>query len=120
MKLVGKSEVKVSKVMIKKVVEGEGSKSSKIKKLFDLGMEVKDIVKEMDVRYQFGYNVISNYINIESLEVVKEEKESKKDKIIELYDMGKSNAEISKLLKSNSNYVFKVIKDLKILRSKVE
>lgn len=100
----------------------EVSKSSKIKDLFLLGLTIKDISKKLDIRYQFVYNVVTNFVNTSGIEVVTEERTSKKGTIIELYLQGRTNKEISIELKVNYNYVFKVLKDYKLslLESKVD
>ena len=51
----------------------EVSKSSKIKDLFLLGLTIKDISKKLDIRYQFVYNVVTNFVNTAGIEVVTEE-----------------------------------------------
>lgn len=106
-------EVKVTKTMINKVLNGEGSKSGKMKELFDLGIEVKEIAAALDVRYNFVYNVISNYCNMNGIQISRTEKAGKKEHIIELFNQGKSNKEISIHLKTNYNYVFNVLKAYK-------
>ena len=112
MKKLLNEEVKINKKQIENILNEESSKSNKMKKLFDLGIEVKTISEYMNVRYNFVYNVISNYININEIEVVKEEKSDKKNQIIELYRTGMKKVDISKKLKTNYNYVFKVVKEL--------
>lgn len=92
------------------------SKSLKMKELFNLGLTIKEIQttleeNEIKVIYNFVYNVISNYVNINDIELIKEEKVNKKKLIIDLYNEGKTNKEISKELKTNYNYVLKVIKE---------
>lgn len=104
---------KVSKKAVDEVLNSEASKSSKMKQLFDLGLEIKDIAGLMMVRYNFVYNVVSNYVNMNGILVEKEQKEGKKDLIIHLYKKGASNKEISIELKTNYNYVFNVIKSYK-------
>ena len=104
---------KVTKKQIANVLKGEGSKSQKMKDLFDLGLEVKEIANLMDVRYNFSYNVISNYININEIETEQEEKSEKKQAIIDLFNQGMKKVDISKTLKTNYNYIFKVIKEYK-------
>lgn len=89
------------------------SKSQKMKDLFDLGYETKAVAEMLNVRYNFAYNVISNYVNMNKLEVVAQEKSGKKDQIIELHKAGKSNKEISIELSTNYNYVFNVLKTYK-------
>lgn len=109
--------VKVSKNVDKKVEEilsnTNSSKSQKMKDMFDLGLEVKEICKLMNVRYNFVYNVISNYVIINDLKVVTTKVNSKKDKVVELFNQGKSNKEIAIDLKTNYNYVYKITKELK-------
>lgn len=106
-------EVKVSKQQLNKILSDETiSKSNKMKQLFELGYSVKEISTMLNVRYNFVYNVISNYVNVNGIETVKQvNKESKKDLIIELFKQGKSRKEISIELKTNYNYVFNVIKE---------
>lgn len=107
-------EVKVTQAMVKKVVADEGmSKSAKMKTLFDMGLEVKEIANVLGVRYNFVYNVISNHCNMNGIQVETNKRESKRDKIIELHEQGLSNKEISIELKTNYNYVFNVIKAYK-------
>lgn len=99
---------------IKKVVENEGlSKSAKMKELFEMGLPIKDIAQHLGVRYNFVYNVISNYVNMNGIEVETSKKASKKDAIIELHKAGKTNKEISIDLKTNYNYVYNTVKQYK-------
>jgi len=84
-----------------------------MKDLFSLGFEIKEIATKMNVRYNFVYNVISNQIIVEGLEVETEKKESKKDLVKVLFDQGKSNKEIAIELKTNYNYIYKLTKELK-------
>lgn len=97
---------------IEKVVADETlSKSAKVKALFDGGMEVKAIAAALDIRYNFAYNVISNYIIVNEIEVETGRKASKKDAVWALLDEGKSAKEIAVELKTNYNYVYKLKKD---------
>lgn len=95
---------------VQAVLTGDTSKSQKMKDLFDMGLEVKDIAVGLGVRYNFVYNVVSNYVNMNGITVEKNVKAGKKEAIIELWSHGKSNKEISIELKTNYNYVFNVIK----------
>ena len=102
----------MKKEEMKQVLEGEGSKSSKMIKLYNAGMEVGDIAKLMDVRYNFVYNVVSNDCRKNGVAVrVMRKQGSVKQGIIALVKEGKSNTEISKELSVNYNYVFKVRKE---------
>jgi DNA invertase Pin-like site-specific DNA recombinase len=103
---------------LEKVIEGiladtTTSKSLKMKQLFELGLEIKEIAIKMGVRYNFVYNVISNQIIVEGLVVETEKKESKKDLVRELFNQGKSNKEIAIELKTNYNYIYKLTKEIK-------
>lgn len=100
------------------VANAETSKSSKMKDLFELGMDIKGIATKLDVRYNFVYNVVSNYINTNTIEIVNDKGSSKKDTIVELFKAGKTNKEISAELKVNYNYVFKVLKEFKLAETK--
>lgn len=117
MKKVMEKEIKVSQKKLDNVLNSESSKSQKMKDLFEFGLEIKEISELLSVRYNFVYNVISNYVNMNGIVVESNKKENKKDKIIELYLAGKSNKEISIDLKTNYNYVFNTIKNYKIKQS---
>lgn len=105
-------EVKVSKKKVGEVVNNENlSKSGKMRELFNMGFSVKEISNLLGVRYNFVYNVISNYVNVNEIKVVNEQKVTKKELIIKLYEEGKTRKEISIELKTNYNYVFNVIKE---------
>lgn len=112
MKLVVEKEI--SEKEIEKLLKDESlSKSSKMKEMFLQGLDVKRISEIMNTRYNFVYNVVSNMIRVNDLEskVVKENKENKRDEIVSLLKENKSNIEISKLLKVNYNYVWKVVNE---------
>jgi transposase len=114
MKLANVKNVKNLESKINVIVENEAlSKSQKMKDLFALGLEIKEIALKMKVRYNFVYNVISNQIIVESLEVETTKVESKKDKVKELFLLNKSNKEIAIELKTNYNYIYKLTKELK-------
>lgn len=105
--------VKVSQKKVGEILNNETlSKSGKMKQLFELGYSVKEISTMLNVRYNFVYNVISNYVNVNQIKTVKEENQpSKKDLIIQLFKQGKTRKEISIELKTNYNYVHNVIKE---------
>lgn len=111
MKKYTEKEIKFSKKDIDAIVSNDSiSKSEKIRSLFNLGIEIKEIAGYLSIRYNFVYNVVSNYININDIKIVSEDKVSKKDLIVELFNQGKSNKEISIELKTNYNYVFNTLK----------
>ena len=82
--------------------------------LYNSGLEIKQIANIMQVRYNFVYNVISNYCRINDIELRTNTNNtnSKKAQIEELFKAGRSNVEIAKELKTNYNYVYKVTKNL--------
>ena len=98
--------------MVRKIVEGDGSKSSKMLALYNGGMEIGEIAKVLGVRYNFVYNVVSNDCRKAGTDVrVTKKQGTVKQSIIELIDAGKTNVEISKELAVNYNYVFKIRKE---------
>lgn len=104
-----------AKVLDKKVAEVMGndksSKSAKMKALFNLGLEVKEIADMMGVRYNFVYNVVSNMVIVDGVEVETSKKASKKDAVWGMLDEGKTVKEIAVELKTNYNYIYKLKKE---------
>ena len=99
---------------IQKIINNGTSKSKTMVELYNQGLEIKEISKIMDVRYNFVYNVISNYCRMNEIELRtnKTNENSKKVMIEKLFKKGKTNVEISKELKTNYNYVYKITKQL--------
>lgn len=107
-------EVQATQEQIDEVVSSEVlTKSGKIKELFNLGLEVKEIQKATGIVYNMCYNVVTNYVLTNGLEVIKEKRVSKKDMIFDLFDMGKTNMEVAKETQTNYNYVCKLKKEWK-------
>ena len=97
---------------VKKILEGEGTKSKKMLDLYNEGLQVGEIAKLMGVRYNFVYNVVSNDCRKNGNEVrVTKKAGTVKTAIVERIDAGKTNTEIAKELQINYNYVFKVRKE---------
>ena len=90
------------------------SKSKKFITLYNEGLEIKEIASLFNVRYNFVYNVVSNYCRMNEIELRTNNVDgsSKKVMIEELFKQGKSNTEIAKELKTNYNYVYKITKQL--------
>ena len=90
------------------------SKSRKFIMLYNEGLEIKEISSLFNVRYNFVYNVVSNYCRMNEIELRTNNVDgsSKKVMIEELFKQGKSNTEIAKELKTNYNYVYKITKQL--------
>ena len=90
------------------------SKSKKFITLYNEGLEIKEIASLFNVKYNFVYNVVSNYCRMNDIELRTNQVNgsSKEVMIEELFKQGKSNTEISKELKTNYNYVYKITKQL--------
>jgi len=94
------------------IINAEGSKSKKMIELYNGGMDIGSIAKLMGVRYNFVYNVVSNECRKAGTEIRTTRKQGEvKEAIITLINDGKTNAEISRELGKNYNYVFKVRKE---------
>jgi transposase len=112
----------VTKIMgtkeIDKVAKDETlSKSARVKLLFEGGLGVKEIAAAVGIRYNFAYNVISNYVIVNGIEVETEKKATKKDAVWALLDAGKTVKEIAIELKTNYNYVYKLKKEWELTRN---
>lgn len=105
---------KITEAEVKALLKDEKvSKSEKVRKLFDGGLEVKDIATILNIRYNFAYNVLQNHVIMHEIAVTKVERETKRDDIVKLLKEGKSLVEVCKATKSNYNYVWKISKELK-------
>jgi transposase len=112
MKIVLGKEVKGLDKKVDAIMNQEGlSKSGKMKELFRLGLEIKAIADMLGVRYNFVYNVVSNMVIVEGIEVEQTKQASKKDAVWALLDEGKTAKEIAVELKTNYNYVYKLRKE---------
>jgi len=87
------------------------SKSAKVKALFDQGYEVRQVANMVGIRYNFAYNVIRNYIVVNDVQVEETKKESKKDVVWAMFDQGITVGQVSKELKMNYNYAWKLHKE---------
>ena len=99
---------------IQTIINNATSKSKAMIELYNEGLDIKQIAQAMDVRYNFVYNVVSNYCRMNEIELRTNQVNgsSKKVMIEELFKQGKSNTEIAKELKTNYNYVYKITKQL--------
>ena len=110
------------KKLMDKVIKDSGlSKSAKMIKLYDMGLELNEIFEELNKGgvsvsvKNFVYNVISEYCRLNDVELrVKKKSSVGKDQIITLLLEGKSVVEISKELKIYSNRIYKIRKELEL------
>lgn len=104
----------MDKVQLRELLaDAKLSKSAKVKELFSQGYTVKQIADLVGIRYNFAYNVIRNHIVINDVEVNREQTTSKKDQVFAMYDIGKTLTEVSKELKMNYNYAWKLHEEWK-------
>lgn len=111
MKKVNITDTKLEGKKLEAFLKAEVSKSAKIKGLFDMGFETKEIAELLGIRYNFAYNVIQNYAFTTGIEFETTRKNTKKDEVCRLFDEGKNNTEVAKELKMNYNYVWKLRKE---------
>lgn len=103
---------------VKAIVKDEKlSKSEKVRRLFEGGLEVKEISDVLGIRYNFAYNVLQNHVIMNDIAVEKEQRDTKRDEIVKLLGEGKSLVEVCRATKSNYNYVWKINKELKAEQS---
>lgn len=102
-------------VTVESIVTSEMNKSNKMIALYQLNLPIKEIAVLMDTRYNFVYNVVSNYCikNGLTISTNKVDTDSKKDIVIRMYLEKKTAKEIAIELKANMNYVYTIIKTYK-------
>ncbi len=101
-----------------KVVKGFTKKSEGMKALYVAGCEIKEIAEFYGVRYNFVYNVVSNYCRMNDVELRTNHRNTgnfKKDEIIARLKNGEACVKISADLKTNINYVYKLRKELEAM-----
>lgn len=97
---------------VKRILGDEkASKSGKMKELFGLGLDIKEIAVLMNVRYNFVYNVIQNLVIVEGVQIESNKQSSKKDAVWKMLDEGKTTKEIAVDLRTNYNYIYKLKKE---------
>lgn len=89
------------------------NKSEVMRKMYDEGKNVSEISKELECHYSYVYGVIQRYCDKLGVEMRKDKKYSKSDKIREMVDEGYKVGEIAKQLNSNYSFVYSVMKKYK-------
>lgn len=111
------SKRKERKTRIDEILTDESlNKSEKMRRLFDMGLDITSIANYLCVRYNFVYNVVMDYLRVNSAKAAQETNdppETKKQSIINLFQQGHSLTQISNILKTDYNYVSRVVKDFK-------
>ena len=109
------------KLMDKVIKDASLTKSTKMIKLYEMGLELNEIFEELNKGgvtvsvKNFVYNVISEYCRLNDVELrVKKKSSVGKVEIIKLLLEGKSVVEISKELKIYSNRIYKIRKELEL------
>jgi len=102
----------ITEEQITSIINHATSKSQRIIELYEAGMQVKAIATAMDIRYNFAYNVLSNYTRVHDMMMpTNQNGPTKKQQVIDLVKTGMTNTEISKALATNYNYVYKIAKE---------
>ena len=90
------------------------TKSERMLKLYAKDLSISDIAKELKVRYNFVYNVVSRNCKKNGVEMNTHNPQTstKKSQIIDLYFNSKlSMNKIAKQLNTNTSYVWMVVND---------
>lgn len=98
---------------VKKMVAGEQSKGATIRTMFAGGWEVKEIADFAGIRYNHVYNVCKNEVIVHGLETEATGRaagNTKKAKILELLQAGKTITEVSQEMKCLYNQVWQIAK----------
>ena len=106
----------VAKTQLKSILAEDSTKSAKMRQLYDLGLDLAEIAKALNVRYQFVWNVI----DIHTAGAIRSQssKVTKSAEFRKYFDEGKTCAQIAKITNSNNNFVNSVIKRYKRQLSK--
>lgn len=111
-----KQAAKETKGVVKETVTEETvtqvSKSQIMREMYDEGLTVGEIAKQLGVRYQFVYQVIHKHTKGE-IRSSRGNRDTKSQMFRDLYDKGLSVGEIAKQTNSNYTFVFQVIKRYK-------
>lgn len=100
---------------INQVLNSQDSKSKKMVTLYNGGMEITEIATLMNTRYNFVYNVVSNYCRMNTVELRtnRDNGNTKKAQIMTLLAEGKTKTEVATEMKCMYTYVFKIEKEMK-------
>lgn len=90
----------------------EVSKSQMIRDMYHDGKTISEIAKTLGIRYNFAYNVIQRYQQINGIEKPPKEP-SKAQQIRDLFKEGKTVSEIKKLLGLDYGVVYQVVHKMK-------
>lgn len=89
------------------------SKSAMIRQLTDEGKTVAQIAKEMNSNYSFVYGVVQRHKGATNGDTTTVRKDSTSGQIRNLFDQGKSIADIKKDLGLDYSFVYSVVKAYK-------
>lgn len=95
------------------MIAGTMTKGAAIRECFAGGMDVRDISKVLDIRYNHVYNVVKNEVIVHGLEVeqsVRGGENSKKAQILAALAEGKTITQIATEQKCLYNYVWQIAK----------
>ena len=95
------------------ITNGTMSKGAGIRECFANGMDVREISKGLDIKYNHVYNVVKNEVLVNGLEVVetgRNNENSKKNQILKLLAEGKNITQVATEMRCLYNYVWQVAK----------
>lgn len=95
------------------ITAGTMSKGAGIRECFANGMDVREISKGLDIKYNHVYNVVKNEVLVNGLEVVETDRNnenSKKNQILKLLAEGKNITQVATEMRCLYNYVWQVAK----------
>lgn len=109
------TSTKLTEKQLNTILDSNESASQKMIKLFNAGLEVSEIAKLMEKRYNHVYNVVTNAVNTKkidgaAIEYSSTKGESKKSQIIALYNQGTKKSDIAKQLGIHAQQVYQVLK----------
>lgn len=90
----------------------EPSKSDLIRELYEQGNSISQIARKLHAHYSFVYQVCKKHAEVVEdgvFSTQEPDKQTKADKMRELWDEGKNIGEIAKQLNANYSYVWSVV-----------
>ena len=95
------------------LIDSKVNKSQRIRRLFMAGHDVSAVSKMVEVSYTFAYNIITDMVRVQGLEVVNTRRGgAKTEEITKLLLSGKTKVEVSTITKSPYNAVQRIAKKL--------
>lgn len=95
------------------------TKSKKIRELYEEGKSIGEIAKTLNINYSFAYQTVRKYCEKTGKDfITSKNRDTKSQRIREMYQSGMSISQISKELQTNYNYVWMVVNKMKEVNNK--